>query len=79
MKDILGLAKTRTVVMIAHKLSTVEQADKVLVFKSGKVESQGTYVELAKNSKEFKSLLTAGKNISPNKNEAEEALVNIIV
>ena len=79
MKDILGLAKTRTVVMIAHRLSTVEQADKVLVFKSGKVESQGTYVELAKNSKEFKSLLTAGKNISPNKNEAEEALVNIIV
>lgn len=64
MEDILGLAKTKTVIMIAHRLSTVENADKVFVFKSGKVDSHGTYAELAKTSTEFKSLLSAGKNAS---------------
>ncbi|MBU2863955.1 ABC transporter ATP-binding protein/permease [Reinekea forsetii] len=57
MGDILKLAHTRTVVMIAHRLSTVEQANKILVFKNGKVQDSGTYNELESNSLEFQSLL----------------------
>ncbi len=62
MADIKGLAQTRTVVMIAHRLSTVEKANNIFVFKAGKTESQGTFNELARDSAEFKLLLSAGKN-----------------
>lgn len=61
MKDILSLAETRTVVMIAHRLSTVERADNILVFSNGAVVSQGTYSELAESSEAFQKLLHAGE------------------
>jgi len=61
MNDILSLAQTRTIVMIAHRLTTVENADNIFVFKLGKIEDQGTYQSLANNSLEFKALLSAGK------------------
>ncbi|WP_127557833.1 ABC transporter ATP-binding protein [Saccharospirillum alexandrii] len=64
MKDILSLASSRTIVMIAHRLTTVEKADSILLFKNGKVEAQGSYEELANSSKEFQALLTAGASSS---------------
>ena len=40
----------RTVVMIAHRLSTVASADRIVVLRNGKVEEQGPHAELlAKN------------------------------
>jgi subfamily B ATP-binding cassette protein MsbA len=40
----------RTVVMIAHRLSTVQKADRIVVMRSGKIEEVGTHAELlAKN------------------------------
>lgn len=38
--------KGRTVVVVAHRLSTVKNADKVVVIKKGKVEEEGTHAEL---------------------------------
>ena len=38
--------KDRTVVIIAHRLSTVEKADKIVVIDKGKVLEQGTHAEL---------------------------------
>ncbi|KAF8366443.1 haf-9 [Pristionchus pacificus] len=35
--------KGRTVILIAHRLSTVENADKIIVINKGKVEQQGTH------------------------------------
>ena len=40
------LAKGRTVVMIAHRLSTVVGADNIVVLNQGKVEESGTHDEL---------------------------------
>ena len=42
------LTKGRTVIMIAHRLSTVVGADKIIVLDSGKVSEQGTHEELVK-------------------------------
>ncbi|MCR5151232.1 MAG: ATP-binding cassette domain-containing protein [Clostridiales bacterium] len=43
------LTKGRTVIMIAHRLSTVTGADKILVLDSGKVVQEGTHDELVNN------------------------------
>lgn len=37
------VSKTRTTVMIAHKLSTVKKADKIIVMNEGRVIEQGTH------------------------------------
>lgn len=40
----------RTVVMIAHRLSTVQKADRIVVMRHGRIEESGTHAELlAKN------------------------------
>ena len=44
------LMKGKTVVMIAHRLSTVKNADKIIVLEEGEIREQGTHNELlAKN------------------------------
>ena len=40
------LTKGRTVIMIAHRLSTVVGADKIIVLDNGKVSEEGTHTEL---------------------------------
>ncbi len=42
------LTKDRTVIMIAHRLSTVVGADKIIVLDNGHVEEEGTHEELVK-------------------------------
>ena len=42
--------------IVAHRLTTIEHADEILVFKGGKIESRGTYKELLDSSEEFKKL-----------------------
>ena len=42
------LAENRTVIMIAHRLSTVVGADQIVVLDQGRVAERGTHVELAK-------------------------------
>ena len=45
-KAFVKLTKDRTVIMIAHRLSTVVGADGIIVLDSGHVEEQGTHAEL---------------------------------
>jgi ABC-type multidrug transport system fused ATPase/permease subunit len=40
------LARGRTTIIIAHRLSTVRDADRILVFDKGTVAEQGTHSEL---------------------------------
>ncbi len=46
-KAFSALTKGRTVIMIAHRLSTVIGADKIIVLDSGHVAEEGTHVQLA--------------------------------
>jgi ATP-binding cassette subfamily C protein len=39
----------RTVLIIAHRLSAVKQADRVYVFEDGRIAEQGTHLELIKS------------------------------
>jgi ATP-binding cassette, subfamily B, bacterial len=43
------LAKDRTTILIAHRLSTVREADRILVFDQGAIVEQGSHAELIKH------------------------------
>jgi len=46
----------RTIIMIAHRLTTVENCDAIYLMKDGKVIAQGTYEELISESREFRRM-----------------------
>lgn len=50
------LAKNRTVIMIAHRFSTVAGADRIYVLKDGKIEEYGKYYELINNGGMFSKM-----------------------
>ena len=41
------LAKDKTVIMIAHRLTTVKNADRIFVLKDGRIEECGAHDKLA--------------------------------
>jgi subfamily B ATP-binding cassette protein MsbA len=45
-----GLAEGKTVIAIAHRLSTVLEADQIIVLQDGGIESTGTHQELLQKS-----------------------------
>lgn len=55
-KAFAELTKGRTVIMIAHRLSTVVGADKIIVLENGKIAEEGTH-ETLKNSNGLYSLM----------------------
>jgi ATP-binding cassette subfamily C protein len=48
--------KGRTTIIIAHRLSAVKQADRVLVFEDGQVVEEGRHEELLENNGLYTSL-----------------------
>lgn len=53
MLAIQNLKRDRTLVMIAHRLSTVEDCDRLYFLRAGKIENNGTYEELKRSSRSF--------------------------
>ena len=51
------LVKHKTVLIIAHRMRTVTNADKVIVLKNGQVAEEGTPESLIKNGKIFKDMV----------------------
>ena len=49
--------KGRTVIMIAHRLDTLRNADFIMLMQDGKLVGQGSYVELARSDAYFGELL----------------------
>ena len=45
-KSVAQLVKGKTLIVIAHRLSTVKDADKLYVIKDGQIDSQGSHEEL---------------------------------
>ena len=55
MESIYKLKKNITIIIIAHRLNTVKNCDKIFLFNKGKLEGQGTYDELIESSDQFKA------------------------
>lgn len=47
----------QTIVVVAHRLSTIMQADQILVMDQGAVVERGTHMELLKRGGQYKNLV----------------------
>lgn len=56
---ISNLVKGKTLILIAHRLRTIVNADKIFVVENGKIESCGQHEELLETSKVYSSLWKA--------------------
>ena len=54
----------RTVILVSHRLSTLRQADRIVVFDEGRVAETGTYSELIRQNGVFASLVRCGEGES---------------
>ena len=54
-----ALAGSKTIVMVAHRLSTVRACEQILVMEQGRIVERGTYDELMGTSHRFRELASA--------------------
>lgn len=53
----------RTVIVIAHRLSTVERADRIVVMDRGRIVEQGSHAELMARGGAYVALVKAGEDV----------------
>ena len=63
-EDLVGeamvrLLRDRTALIIAHRLSTVYRADRILVMEQGRIVEQGTHQALVEQGGIYRSLVSA--------------------
>ncbi|MCI5114359.1 MAG: ABC transporter ATP-binding protein, partial [Candidatus Electrothrix sp. AX1] len=51
-----NLSRKKTIILIAHRLSTVKKCNQIYLLKHGRLLAQGTYSELQAKSQEFKNM-----------------------
>lgn len=64
-KNAIDLARTdRTVVLVAHRLSTLRDADRILVFQDGRVVEEGSFLELSMRDGVFAELVRCSEMLT---------------
>ena len=58
-KTIDDLVKDHTVIIVAHRLSTIVDADTIHIIEKGKLVGSGTHKELLESCKQYQNLYTA--------------------
>ena len=57
MDAVHALGGKKTVIIIAHRLSTVQSCDKILMLQNGLLAAEGTYDELVNRDAEFRRMV----------------------
>lgn len=60
MEAVHELGKQKTIILIAHRLSTVRSCDRIFLLERGKIVASGSYDELLESSDGFRKLAKAG-------------------
>lgn len=58
MSAIASLSRQKTIIMIAHRISTVKRCDMIYMMSGGRISDRGTYDELMASNDSFKTLAT---------------------
>lgn len=61
MGNIYQMEEEVTVIIVAHRLSTIRSCDEILVLENGKIKDSGTYNELEEKCEYFKAMLLSDK------------------
>jgi ABC-type multidrug transport system fused ATPase/permease subunit len=61
MEAISNLGSGITIILIAHRLSTVRQCDQIYLLEHGEIKDSGTYDQLITNSKQFAAMFRNNK------------------
>jgi ATP-binding cassette, subfamily B, bacterial PglK len=56
MEAVKNLGSRKTIIMIAHRLTTLESCDRIFFFEGGRVADSGTYGELMERSQQFRAM-----------------------
>jgi ATP-binding cassette, subfamily B, bacterial PglK len=62
MNTVHDLAQRKTIIIIAHRLSTVRKCDQIFVLESGKVVERGTFDSLLERDFRFQALVVSGSD-----------------
>ena len=62
MKTLEEVGKGRTVLLVAHRLSTIKRCDQIMVLETGKIVEKGTHDELVKQKGHYAKLWAAATN-----------------
>lgn len=66
MDNIRKIMQGKTIISVAHRISSIEDADKIFVIEGGKMVAEGTHGDLLKNSDEYKLLASNQFLVSSN-------------
>jgi ATP-binding cassette subfamily C protein len=56
LKAIENISKLKTIIVIAHRLTTVQKCDMIYLLDQGAIIAQGNYVDLMKNNAQFRAM-----------------------
>ena len=57
MQSIKTLSKTKSIILIAHRLNTVKDCNRIFLFNDGILIDSGNYKELKDNNAEFNKMI----------------------
>ena len=66
MEAVQRLSKQCTMILIAHRLRTIQACDRIIMLEAGRIIADGGYDDLLTNSQPFQTL--AGQGVSPRQN-----------
>nr|WP_238379446.1 ATP-binding cassette domain-containing protein [Gluconobacter oxydans] len=74
-KELAVLSQARTTVIVAHRLSTVQDADRIVVLDAGRVVEQGSHTELLSAGGHYAAMWAAqaGENVAGQLSGVDEA------
>jgi ABC-type bacteriocin/lantibiotic exporter with double-glycine peptidase domain len=60
-ETLASLGGSMTIIIVAHRLSTVRHADSIVFLKDGRIEAQGSFTEVRAESSDFAHLVKLGE------------------
>ena len=77
LENLRNMRGGKTTMLIAHRVSTIEQMDKIIFIDEGKIAAVGNYAELYESCAEFKNLVDLQKLDDANESENKEVSENV--